>query len=58
MGTSGKAQSRLNHAVMIGQEHPRKSLPELNKAKTPKDWRLKSRGIAVENAYLHGELKD
>jgi hypothetical protein len=29
----------------------------LKKAKNPKDWSLESRGIAVEKAYLHGELK-
>lgn len=32
-------------------------MPELKKAKTPKEWSLESRGIAVEKAYLHGELK-
>jgi hypothetical protein len=57
LGTSGKPQSHLNYAIMIEHEHPRKSLPELKKAKTPKDWSLESRGIAVEKAYLHGELK-
>jgi hypothetical protein len=57
LGTSGKPQSHLNYAIMIKHEHPRKSLPELKKAKTPKDWSLESRGIAVEKAYLHGELK-
>lgn len=34
-----------------------KSLKELKKAKTPKAWSLESRRIAVEKAYLHGELK-
>ena len=57
LGTSGKPQSHLNYAIMIEHEHPRKSLPELKKAKTPKDWSLESRGVAVEKAYLHGELK-
>jgi hypothetical protein len=57
LGTSGKPQAHLNYAIMIEHEHPRKSLPELKKAKTPKDWSLESRGIAVEKAYLYGELK-
>ena len=57
LGTSGKPQSHLNYAIMIEHEHPRNSLAELIKAKTPKDWSLESRGIAVEKAYLRGELK-
>jgi hypothetical protein len=57
LGTSGKPQVHLDYAIMIEHEHPRKSLPELKKATTPKDWSLESRGIAVEKAYLHGELK-
>ena len=57
LGTSGKPQAHLDYAIMIEHEHPRKSLPELKKAKTPKAWGLESRGIAVEKAYLHGDLK-
>jgi hypothetical protein len=57
LGTSGRPQSHLNYAIMIEHEHPRKSLPELKKAKTPKDWSLESRGVAISKAYLHGELK-
>ena len=57
LGTSGKAQSHLDYAIQIEAEHPRKSLPELEKAKTPKELSLESREIAVEKAYLHGELK-
>jgi hypothetical protein len=57
LGTSGKAQAHLNYALQLEHEHPRKSLKELEKAKTPKAWSLESRRIAVEKAYLHGELK-
>jgi hypothetical protein len=57
LGTSGKPQSHLNYAIIIEHEHPRQSLAELKKAKTPKDCSLESRGIAVEKAYLHGGLK-
>jgi hypothetical protein len=38
LGTSGKAQAHLNYAMQLEHEHPRKSLKELKKAKTPKDW--------------------
>jgi hypothetical protein len=57
LGTSGKPQAQLSYAVQIEAEHPRKTLSELKKTRTPKDWSLESRGIAVEKAYLHGELK-
>jgi hypothetical protein len=57
LGTSGKPQSHLDYAIMIEHEHPRKSLKELKKARTPKDWSLESREIAVEKAYLRGALK-
>jgi hypothetical protein len=57
LGTSGKPQSHLNYAILIEHEHPRRSLPELKKAKTPKDRSLESRGIAAEKAYLRGGLK-
>ena len=57
MGTSGKPQTDLNYAITIEHEHPRKSLPELKKAKTPKQWSLESHGVAIEKAYLHGDLK-
>lgn len=57
LGTSGKPQSHLNCGIMIEHYPPRKPLPELKKARTPKDWSLESRGVAIEKAYLHGELK-
>jgi hypothetical protein len=57
LGTSGKPQSRLNYAVELQSEHPRKSLKALKKARTPKEWSLEGRNVAIENAYLRGELK-
>jgi hypothetical protein len=57
LGTSGKPRAHLNYAMQIEAEHPRKSLKELKKAKTPKDWSLESRAIAIEKAYSHGALK-
>jgi len=56
LGTSGKPQSRINYALEIQSEHPRKSLPELKAAKTPKEWSLESRDLAIEQAYLRGKL--
>jgi hypothetical protein len=57
LGTSGKLQTHLNSAIRIETDYPRESLRELKKAKTPKDWSLESRRVAIEKAYLQGELK-
>lgn len=56
-GESPSAQTHLNNAIALQAEYPRGSLPELRKDKTPKDWNLESRQVAVEKAYLHGGLK-
>jgi hypothetical protein len=57
LGSSGKPQSLLNYAILIQAEHSRKSLKELKKARTPKDWSLESRSLAVEKVYLREKLK-
>lgn len=57
LGTSASANQQLNYAIQIDTEFLRQTLPELNSAKTPKAWSLESRSLAVEKAYLHGELK-
>ena len=57
LGTSGKLQSHLNYAIALQSEYPRKSLKELKKARTPKDWSLQGRSLAIESVYLHGKLK-
>jgi hypothetical protein len=57
LGTSGKPQEHLNYAVEIDSKYPRKSLSELTEHTTPKEWSLESRELALEKAYLHGDLK-
>jgi hypothetical protein len=57
LGTSGNLQNRRNYAIAIQSEHPRKSLKNLDTARTPKDWSLEGRNLAVENVYLRGKLK-
>jgi hypothetical protein len=57
LGTSGKPQSRLNYAIELQAEHPRRSLKELRKARTPKEWSLEGRSVALGKAYLRGNLK-
>lgn len=57
LGTSGKPQAQLNNAIQIMAENPKKSLPELAKSRTPKEWSLESRALAIDKAYLRGQLK-
>jgi S1/P1 Nuclease len=57
LGTSGKPRNHLDYAIEIQAEHPRKSLKQLKKARTPKDWTLESRSVAIESVYLRGKLK-
>jgi hypothetical protein len=57
LGTSTKANAQLNYAVRLQREYPRRSLAEVKKHATPKDWSLEGRQVAIEKAYLHGQLK-
>lgn len=57
LGTRIQARQQFNQAVQIKANYPRTELKELGKATTPKDWSLESRSVAIEKAYLHGELK-
>src|SRR5205814_1382863 len=57
LGTSGKPHSHVNYAIPIQADHPRKTLKELGEHKTPKDWSLEGRSLAIEKVYLRGQLK-
>lgn len=57
LGTSAKANSQHGYAIEIQRQFPRKSLKELRKATTPRDWSLEGRNIAIEKVYLRGRLK-
>ena len=57
LGTSINSISQVNYAIEIISANPRTSLPELAKDKTPKEWSLESRTLAIEKVYLNGELK-
>jgi hypothetical protein len=56
LGTSRNMQTHVNYATEIESSHPRSKLAEL-KAKTPKEWSLEGRLLAIDKAYLKGELK-
>jgi hypothetical protein len=57
LGRSATVQDRLNYAIQLQSEYSRKSLKELRKAVTARDWSLESRKLAIKNGYLKGRLK-
>jgi len=57
LGSSVNPRTQWNYAIELEGKFPRKSLPELNKHRTPNEWSLESRELAIEKGYLHGELK-
>jgi hypothetical protein len=57
LGGSANPRTAWNYAIKLDAQYPRSSLPDLTKDTTPKSWSLESRDIAIEKAYLHGELK-
>ena len=57
LGTRINMPAEFHHAIQVDSDYPRSSLPELKKEKTPKDWSLESRTLAIEKVYLNGELK-
>jgi hypothetical protein len=58
LGTSSKPGPQLSYAIEIQSLYPRSSLKELKKARTPKNWSLESRAVAIEKAYLRGTLTE
>lgn len=58
LGTSSKPGPQLSYAIEIQSLYPRSSLKELKKARTPKNWSLESRAVAIEKAYLRGTLPE
>jgi hypothetical protein len=56
LGKSIDPRAQLNYAIQIQKEHPRKSLPELKKSKSPQAWSLESRELALAPGYLQGKL--
>jgi S1/P1 Nuclease len=56
LGGTVNPRTQFNYAIQISTEHPRASLPELSKDKTPVAWSKESRAIAIESGYLRGKL--
>lgn len=57
LGTAEAPNQQLNYAILNDHNFPREALPELHSATRPKEWSLESRSVAVEKAYLHGQLE-
>lgn len=57
LGSSANPRTQWNYAIELESKFPRRSLPELKQHKTPKEWSLESRELAIERGYLRGELK-
>jgi hypothetical protein len=57
LGATINFRTELNYAIQISADHPRSSLTELAKDKTPVAWSKESRLIAIESGYLHGSLQ-
>jgi hypothetical protein len=57
LGRTINFMTQLNYAIQISAEHPRPSLQELSKDKTPVTWSKESRAIAIASAYLRGNLQ-
>ena len=56
LGKSGKSQTHLNYAIRLQSEHAKSSLKEIRTATSPKAWSLESRALAIDKAYLRGQL--
>jgi hypothetical protein len=57
LGSSANPRTQWNYAAKVDAEYLRTSLPELARDTTPKSWSLESRELAIDKAYLHGDLK-
>jgi hypothetical protein len=57
LGTSNKLNVQVDHALEIRSRYRKSSLKELKRARTPKEWSLESRALAVEKVYLRGQIK-
>ena len=57
LGTRHDPRAAANTAIRLGQEQPRRSLPELKRETTPAQWSVAGRTLALDQVYRHGKLK-
>ncbi len=54
---AGSSREALNKAILLETEHPRVAAAELQKSPSPESWSLEGRELAIQEAYLHGNLR-
>lgn len=54
---AGSSREALNKAILLETEHPRGAAAELQKSPSPESWSLEGRELAIQEAYLHGNLR-
>jgi hypothetical protein len=57
LGTLPSSVTQWRYAFKVQVDYPRAALPELRKNRTPKEWSLESRKLAIKYGYLDGHLK-
>lgn len=57
LGSSANPRTAYTRAIEVATDHPRTKLPELKKDKTVEAWSKEVRDLAIEKAYLRGNLK-
>lgn len=57
LGGGANLRAQWKYAIAIDAKFPRQQLPELMKHKTPTEWSLESRELAIDKGYLRGELQ-
>src|SRR6185437_16002319 len=57
LGSRANPRTAYTEAIRLAEEHPRTKLSELAKDKTVQAWSKESRALAIEAAYLKGNLK-
>ena len=56
LGTRANMHTHLNEAIRLASEYPRRSFKNLKSGK-PKGWSREGRDLALEQAYLRGNLR-
>jgi hypothetical protein len=57
LGSSANPRQAYTYAIQLSTENPRTKLTELTADKTVEAWSKESKKLAIEAAYLHGNLK-
>lgn len=57
LGTIPNPTAQWAYSLKIEAEYPNDSLPQMSLHTTPRAWSLESRHLAIEYAYLNGNLK-